>query len=320
VARIQVDPELLKIEKLVQLKPVSKTVKGGRKRRFSALVVVGDGNGHVGVGMGKSASVPDAIRKGQRAEKSLVEVPLIDATIPHMVIGRTGAARVMLKPATPGTGVIAGPATRAVAECAGIKDILTKSMGSDNIINNVYAALDGLRSMQKAPDVAKRRGKELRHLSLPARLKDASLYESRQPEYARPRIVRHAQPRFGLNHGFLQEDRSREREGRSDILNSSKFSLLDIAFLFRSFDNFQNAPALGFGDGARFHNAHAVARFAFVRLIVGMVFLGDALHAAIKRVTLQAHHGHHSGFIHFIADHKPFAHFARGAAAFDICF
>lgn len=185
MARIQVDPELLKIEKLVQLKPVSKTVKGGRKRRFSALVVVGDGNGHVGVGMGKSASVPDAIRKGrQRAEKSLIEVPLIDATVPHMVIGRTGAARVMLKPATPGTGVIAGPATRAVAEAAGIKDILTKSMGSDNIINNVYAALDGLRSMKRAPDVAKRRGKELRHLSLPARLKDASLYESRQPEYA----------------------------------------------------------------------------------------------------------------------------------------
>jgi small subunit ribosomal protein S5 len=206
VARVQVDPELLKVEKVVQLKPVSKTVKGGRKRRFSSLVVVGDGNGHVGVGMGKSASVPDAIRKGvQRAQKNLIEVPLIDNTIPHMVIGRMGAARVLLKPATPGTGVIAGPATRAVAEAAGIKDILTKSMGSD--INNVYAAIEGLRSMQKAPDVARRRGKELKHLSLPARLKDATLYESRQPEYVPDYQVEEKSDR--------QSDRSKGDRGRS---------------------------------------------------------------------------------------------------------
>ena len=208
MARVQVDPELLKVEKVVQLKPVSKTVKGGRKRRFSSLVVVGDGNGHVGVGMGKSASVPDAIRKGvQRAQKNLIEVPLIDNTIPHMVIGRMGAARVMLKPATPGTGVIAGPATRAVAEAAGIKDILTKSMGSDNIINNVYAAIEGLRSMQKAPDVARRRGKELKHLSLPARLKDATLYESRQPEYLPDYQAEEKSDR--------QSDRSKGDRGRS---------------------------------------------------------------------------------------------------------
>jgi small subunit ribosomal protein S5 len=184
VARIQVDPETLKIEKTVQLKPVSKTVKGGRKRRFSALVVAGDGAGHVGVGMGKSASVPDAIRKAsQSAKKNAIEVPLIDATVPHTTIGRTGAARVMLKPAAPGTGVIAGPAARAVVEAAGIRDILSKSLGSDNAINNVYATLDGLRQMQKAPDVAQRRGRDLKQLAIPVRLKDPAVYEPRKPEF-----------------------------------------------------------------------------------------------------------------------------------------
>jgi small subunit ribosomal protein S5 len=133
--------------------------------------------------MGKSASVPDAIRKGsQRAQKNLVAVPIVHTTVPHMAIGRTGAARVMLKPASPGTGVIAGPAARAVVEAAGIKDILTKSMGSDNAINNVYAVLDGLRQMQRATTVAARRGKELKDLAVPTALKDPSLYEPRQPQ------------------------------------------------------------------------------------------------------------------------------------------
>lgn len=193
MARVQVDPESLRIEKLVQLKPVSKTVKGGRKRRFSALVVAGDGAGHVGVGMGKSASVPDAIRKGaEAARKNLVEVPLIDATVPHYVIGRTGAARVMLKPASPGTGVIAGPAARAVLEAAGIRDILSKSLGSENAVNNVYATLDGLRQMQKAPDVAARRGRSLQELAIPVRLKDASVYEPRKPEFNADDLVESA--------------------------------------------------------------------------------------------------------------------------------
>ncbi len=183
MARVQVDAEQLKIERTVQMKPVSKTVKGGRKRRFSTLMVVGDGNGHVGVGMGKSASVPDAIAKGtQRARKNLVEVPLVHTTIPHAIIGRMGAARVLLKPAAPGTGVIAGPATRAVVEAAGIKDILTKQLGSGNAINSVYATLDGLKSLQKAPAVAKRRGKDLKELAIPTPLKEASLYEPREPE------------------------------------------------------------------------------------------------------------------------------------------
>jgi small subunit ribosomal protein S5 len=173
VPRVQIDADNLSIEKTVQMKPVSKTVKGGRKRRFSTLMVVGDGNGHVGVGMGKSASVPDAIAKGsQRARKNLIEVPLVHNTIPHMVIGRMGAARVLLKPAAPGTGVIAGPATRAVVEAAGIKDILTKSLGSSNAMNSVYATLEGLKSLQKAPSVAKRRGKELKDLAIPTPLKE----------------------------------------------------------------------------------------------------------------------------------------------------
>ena len=183
MAKIQIDSELLRVEKVVQLKPVSKTVKGGRKRRFSSLIVVGDANGHVGVGMGKSASVPDAIRKGsQSAAKHLIEVALLGSTVPHMVIGRAGSARVMLKPASPGTGVIAGPSARAVLEAAGVTDILTKALGSDNPINNVYAVLDGLRQMQKATDVAKRRGVELDQLAIPVKLKDASLYEPRQPQ------------------------------------------------------------------------------------------------------------------------------------------
>ncbi len=182
MARVQVDSEQLRVEKVVQLKPVSKTVKGGRKRRFSSLIVVGDANGHVGVGMGKSASVPDSIRKGsQSAAKNLVEVSMIHTTIPHMVIGRSGSARVMLKPASPGTGVIAGPAARAVIEAAGITDILTKSLGSDNAINNVYAVLNGLQQMQRATDVAKRRGISIEQLAIPRQLKDASLYEPRQP-------------------------------------------------------------------------------------------------------------------------------------------
>lgn len=216
MARVQVDPESLRIEKLVQLKPVSKTVKGGRKRRFSALVVAGDGAGHVGVGMGKSASVPDAIRKGaESARKNMVEVPLIDATVPHYVIGRTGAARVMLKPASPGTGVIAGPAARAVLEAAGVRDILTKSLGSENAVNNVYATLDGLRQMQKAPDVAARRGRSLQELAIPTRLKDASVYEPRKPEFTADDLIESAgDDRGGRNNNNSGQGGNRGRGGQ----------------------------------------------------------------------------------------------------------
>ncbi len=146
-------------EKVVALNRVSKTVKGGRIYKFSALVVVGDGNGTVGFGLGKSSEVPDAIRKGiDDAKKNLIKVPLKGTTIPHETIGAFGAARVLMKPAAPGTGVIAGGAVRAVVEAAGIRDIRTKSLRSNNAQNVVTATMKGLSEMKDAQQVAAVRG------------------------------------------------------------------------------------------------------------------------------------------------------------------
>ena len=147
-------------EKVVAINRVAKVVKGGRTFRFSAVVVVGDENGHVGVGNGKAAEVPDAIKKAiQDAKKNLVEVPIVGTTIPHEYVGRFGSAQVMLKPAEEGTGIIAGGSVRPIIELAGYRDIRTKVIGTSNPRNVVYATLAGLTSMRTAEQIAKKRGK-----------------------------------------------------------------------------------------------------------------------------------------------------------------
>jgi small subunit ribosomal protein S5 len=152
-------------ERVINLNRVQKVHKGGRTLRWSALVVVGDGQGHVGVGLGKASEVPDAIRKGaEAAKKAIMRVPLQRGTIPHDVQEHAGAAKVLLKPAAPGTGVIAGGAVRAIMESAGVRDILTKSLGSANAVNIAWATVACLKALRTAAEVAAMRGKTVEEM------------------------------------------------------------------------------------------------------------------------------------------------------------
>jgi small subunit ribosomal protein S5 len=179
-----INPDTLDLqERVIQTNKVQKTHKGGRTMSWSILVVVGNGNGYVGVGIGKARAIPDAIRKGvEAARKSLVHVPIVGSTIPHEIFFRQGAAEIMLKPASPGTGVVAGGSTRAILELAGVHDVLAKSLGSSNKVNTAWATIEALRRLKRASDVARLRGigiselvsKSVVDLTIAAEKEDAS--------------------------------------------------------------------------------------------------------------------------------------------------
>ena len=172
-------------ERVVRINPVSKTHKGGRTRSFNALVVVGDGNGKVGAGIGKAKDVPEAIRKGvEAARRDMVRVQMVAGTIAHEVMASSGAADVLMKPASPGTGVVAGGSVRHVLEAAGVKDVLSKSLGSSNPINNAWAAMECLRQLRSPETIAELRGHSIRRMLPRQLLKDMGKWEEAAGEQA----------------------------------------------------------------------------------------------------------------------------------------
>lgn len=203
-----INPDTLNLEeRVVQTNKVQKTHKGGRTMSWSILVVVGDGNGYVGAGIGKARAIPDAIRKGvEAARKSLVHVPMVGTTIPHDVLVRKGGAEVLMRPASPGTGLVAGGSVRALLEAAGVKDVLAKSLGSSNKVNTAWATIECLKQLKRASDVARLRGKNVRDLvskavadaTMSAEQEDAALgiatVVSEQTEEVRPAPMEAAVP------------------------------------------------------------------------------------------------------------------------------
>jgi len=169
-------------ERVIKTNKVQKTHKGGRTMSWNALVVVGDREGHVGIGLGKARGVPDAIRKGiEEAKKNIIKVPLLGVTVPHVVIGKAGSSRVLIKPAAPGTGVVAGGSVRPILEVAGVRDVLAKSLGASNAINTANATIDALLQLKRAENVAKLRGKSLSDM-LPKGILKALAAASEMPE------------------------------------------------------------------------------------------------------------------------------------------
>ena len=171
----RINPDTLNLEeRVVRTNKVQKTHKGGRTMSWSTLVVVGDGNGHVGAGIGKARAIPDAIRKGvEDAKKNLITVPMVDGTLPHEILANHGASQVMLRPAAPGTGVVAGGAVRALLEVAGVKDVLAKSLGASNPVNNAWATINALKSLKTIEDIARLRGKTVEEIRRGARFEGA---------------------------------------------------------------------------------------------------------------------------------------------------